>query len=89
MGMPSFVYGVTHSNPVGVTPEVHSRFRVGLRSVYLERHRSWLVIIFALPGMLIARGVSPSLTEIFDRARATLLPTTKPQKSCRGLLMDP
>jgi len=89
MGMPSFFCGVAHSNPVGVTSEVHSRFRVGLRSVYLERHGGWLVVILALPGMLITRKFSPSLTKLLDRARATLLPTTKPQKSCRGLSTDP
>lgn len=81
--------GIAHSNPVDVTSEVHSRFGVGLRGVYLERHGGWLVVILALPSMLITKKFSPSLTELLDRARATLLPTTKPQKSCRDWSTDP
>ena len=87
MGMSSFFCGV-HSNHIGVISEVHPRFRIGLRSVYLERHGGWFVVILALPGTLIARKYSPSLTELFDRARVILLPTTKAQKSYGDSSMD-
>ena len=83
------LFGKNFVLTLSVTSEVHSRFRVGLRCVYLQRHGGWLVDILALPGMLLARKISLSLTELFDRARAISLPMSKPRNSYGDSSMDP
>lgn len=78
-----------YSHLIDVISEVYSRLRVGLRGVHLERYRGGIVNLLALPSMFMARNVSLSLTELFDRARVILLLTSKPRKLCGGSSMDP
>lgn len=75
-----------HANEVS---EVYSRFGVGIRGIYFERHRSGLINLLSLPSAFIIRSFLSGLTECFDRVRAILLLMNKPRKSCWDSSMDP
>lgn len=74
--------------PANGISEVYSRFGVGLRRIYLERHGSGLVNLLSLPSAFVAKGVLFGLTECFNRVRAILLLMNRLQKSCKDSSTD-
>ena len=68
--------------------EIYSRFRIGLRGVYLEQHRVWVVILHALPSTSVAGYVVCGVAEYSNRVRAILPLTNKRRKSCKDSLTD-